>query len=224
MLTIDIITLFPQLFTNFEQVLPFNRALLDKSLKLNLHNLRDFAIDNRGTVDDKPFGGGTGMILRIEPVYNALKTIKKQNNSKTIIMSPKGKTFNQKKATEYSKLEQLIIICGRYEGFDARISEHLVDEVVSIGDFVLAGGEVASLAIIESTVRLLDGVLAPEVTSNDSFSKKVTEDATTTDEAFIEHPQYTRPQEFNGMNVPEVLVSGDHKKIEEWKRQNSKVH
>lgn len=209
MLEINIITLFPNLFEEYKNVLPFNRAIKNNLIKLNIINLRDFAIDSRGTVDDKPYGGGTGMILRPEPLFNALSSI--SNKEAIITLTPKGELFNQNKAQEFSKLKSITIICGRYEGIDQRIIDNYSTHEISLGKFVCAGGEAPATVIIESIVRLLPGVLDENVTVTESF----------TNENILEHPQYTRPDEFMGFKVPEVLLSGNHKEIEEWKKRNS---
>ena|SRR3989344_6496689 len=209
MLTFDIITLFPNLFNEHLNALPFKRAINRGIIKVNFHNLRNYAVDSYGTVDDKPYGGGTGMILMVEPICKVLDNI--PNKQKTILLSPRGNKYNQKKAKEYSKLSQITLICGRYEGVDARVEEHLTDEIISIGDYVLSGGEIPSLVIMESVVRLLPGVLEKgDAASKESFEY-----------GLIEHQQYTRPEDFKGMKVPKVLLSGNHKEIEKWKRQNS---
>lgn len=209
MLEINIITLFPNLFEEYKNVLPFNRAIKNNLIKLNIINLRDFAIDSRGTVDDKPYGGGTGMILRPEPLFNALSSI--SNKEVVITLTPKGELFNQNKAQEFSKLKSITIICGRYEGIDQRIIDNYSTHEISLGKFVCAGGEAPATVIIESIVRLLPGVLDENVTVTESF----------TNENILEHPQYTRPDEFMGFKVPEILLSGNHKEIEEWKKRNS---
>lgn len=214
-MTFDIITLFPDMFSG-----PFDESILrraqDKSLvKINLHNLRKWAIDKRGSVDDRPYGGGIGMILRVEPIFNALKAVSSKQlavSKKTILMDPRGKKFNQEMARDYSKLDQLIIICGHYEGVDERVKEHLVDEAVSVGDYVLTGGEIPSMIITDAVTRLIPGVLEKEeATKIESFS----------DENYLEYPQYTRPDDFNGWKAPEVLLSGNHKEIEKWRKDTS---
>ena len=178
----------------------------------NLHNLRYFSSDNYKTVDDKPFGGGVGMVLKPEPIFKAVNSIKKNRNTKIVTLSPRGKKYNQKIAREYLSLGQIILICGRYEGIDERVLTYLSDDVVSIGDFILSGGEVPALLIMESIVRLLPGVLEKEEAPlNESFSREV-----------VEYPQYTRPQDFSGLKVPDVLTSGNHKEIEKWRKENSK--
>lgn len=209
MLEINIITLFPNLFEEFKNVLPFNRAIKNNLIKLNIINLKDFSLDERGTVDDKPYGGGTGMVLRPEPLFKALNSI--QNKEEVIALTPKGTTFNQQLASELKNKKSLTFICGRYEGIDQRIIDNMTTKEISIGNFVCAGGEAPSITILESIVRLLPGILEEEVTQKESFSDQT-----------LEHPQYTRPENFNNWKVPEVLISGNHKEIEKWKKENSK--
>ena len=224
---ISIITLFPNMVKGFFEESIVKRAQDKKLVEIELVNLRDFAIDDYGTVDDRPYGGGAGMILRIEPLYKAVQFAisnfkflisKKTPNfkkpiSKTIITSPKGKVFNQKKAVEYSKLDNLIIIAGHYEDVDARIYDY-IDEEISMGDFILTGGEIPASAIVDSVVRLIPGVLKKDrATKNESFNFN--------DKKILEHPQYTRPEEFMGKKVPEILLKGDHKKIEKWKMEKA---
>ncbi len=204
-MTFDILTLFPEMFSG-----PLDHSILkraqDKSLvSVNLHNLRDFSVDERGTVDDRPYGGGVGMVLMVEPVYKALQTIK---SKRVILLDPRGQKFTQKKARELALMEQITFICGRYEGVDERVRENLVDESISIGDYVLTGGEIPTMVIVDAVTRLIPGVLEkPDATKFESFSE----------ENSLEHPQYTRPEEFNGWKVPEVLLSGNHKKISDWR-------
>lgn len=210
MITFDIITLFPDLFSEHLKVLPLKKAVEKGLVKVNLHNLRDYAIDKHGTVDDKPYGGGTGMVLMVEPIYKALNDI--PNRQKTLLMSPRGKKYTQQDAQKYAQLNQITIICGRYEGVDARVEQNLADECISVGDYVLSGGELPALIIMESVSRLLPGVLEKEDAAiKESFA-----------EWEIEHPQYTRPESFNNWKVPPVLLSGNHKEIEKWKKDNSK--
>lgn len=208
-LKINIITLFPKLFEEFKNVLPFKRALEKDLIELNIINLRDYAIDERGTVDDKPYGGGTGMILRIEPIFKALENIVDKNE--VIVLNPKGQIFDQKLATELKDKSSLTFICGRYEGIDQRVIDNLATREVSIGEYVCSGGEAPTIVMLEAILRLLPEVLEEEVTLNESFQENVTE-----------YPQYTRPEVFNGIKVPDVLISGNHKEIENWKKQNSK--
>jgi len=206
-----------------------NRAQKKKLVKIQIHNLRDWAIDKRGTVDDRPYGGGAGMILMIQPIYDAIKSLKskvKSQKSKIILLTPRGKTFNQQKAQELSKLDEIILICGHYEGFDERIKK-FVDEEISIGNFVLTGGEIPAMAITDAVVRLLPGVLKKEEASKiESFSpglKKLLPKFLTLDFGLLtEYPQYTRPENFHGLKVPKVLLSGDHKKISEWRKKHIK--
>lgn len=211
MLKIDIITLFPNMFKG-----PFNESIVKRAkekklVNINIHDLKTFGLNKRKTVDDRPYGGGTGMILMVEPVYKLLEKIK-TSTSKTILLTPRGKTFSQKKAEDLTKNKHLIFICGHYEGYDERITE-FVDEEISIGDFILTGGEIPTMAAIDSIVRLIPGVLEKEdATKFESFSK----------ENFIEYPQYTRPEVFKGLKVPKVLLSGNHQEIEKWRNKEAK--
>lgn len=209
MLEINIITLFPKLFEEFKNVLPFNRALKNNLIKLNIINLRDFAIDERGTVDDKPYGGGTGMVLRPEPLFTALESI--SNKQEVIALTPKGKIFNQATAQELSNKKSLTIICGRYEGIDQRIIDNYTTKEISLGSFVCSGGEAPAITILESIIRLLPGILEEEAISKESHTSNN-----------LEHPQYTRPEDFKGHKVPDILLSGNHAEIEKWKLANSK--
>jgi len=218
---ISIITLFPKMISGFFEESIIKRAIEKKLVEIEIINLRDFAIDDYGTVDDRPYGGGAGMILRIEPIYKALEKVKSQKSkvkssiqkSKVIITSPKGKVFDQKKAQEYSQLNHLIIIAGHYEDVDARILDY-VDEEISMGDFILTGGEIPASAIVDSVVRLLQGVLKKDqAIKNESFNIN--------DEKILEYLQYTRPEEFMGKKVPEILLKGDHKKIEKWQMEKA---
>ena len=208
---------------------PFDESIVkraqDKSLvEIKIHNLRDWASDKRKTVDDKPYGGGVGMVMRVDVISRAIENLKLKNENlrrtKTALLSPRGKVFNQEMAQELSKLDQLILICGHYEGVDERVSDHLVDEEISLGDFVLTGGEIPAMAITDAVTRLIPGVLEkPEATGFESFSKMV--DGKWQMENLLEFPHYTRPEDFKGWKAPEVLLSGDHKKIEEWRKQKA---
>ena len=225
-MNIDIITLFPKMFES-----PFAESIIKRAIKngiidLKIHNLRDWAIDNYGSVDDKPFGGDVGMLIRPEPVYEALKSIKEQTlrptgtsldreaSSRIILMSARGKKFDQQKAEELSKLDNLILIAGHYEGFDQRISDFMVDEEISIGDYVLTGGELPAMVIADAVARLVPGVLGKDESSQIESWSEIEIDGKKIRTA--EYPQYTRPQDFMGYKVPEVLVSGDPKKIKKW--------
>ncbi|KKU92461.1 MAG: tRNA (guanine-N(1)-)-methyltransferase [Microgenomates group bacterium GW2011_GWA1_48_10] len=218
---IDIITLFPEMFSG-----PFDQSIIkraqDKGLAtIRLHDLREFAIDERGTVDDRPYGGGVGMILRVEPIYRALQKIRnKQSNTKIILMDPRGTKFTQQMARDYTGLDQLILICGRYEGVDERVREYLVDEAVSVGDYVLTGGEIPAMVISDAVIRLLPGVLEkPGATDIETFSNIAPALSTVEGpQQYLEYPQYTRPEEFNGWKVPEVLLSGNHEAIRIWRQ------
>jgi len=207
---IDILTLFPKMFKG-----PFDESIIKRAqekglVEIKIHNLRKWAKDKHKTVDDRPFGGGVGMVLMIEPIYKALKELR-QKDSRIILLTPQGKVFNQKLARKFSKEKHLIFICGHYEGVDERIREHLIDEEISIGDYVLTGGELPAMVVVDTIVRLIPGVLEKaEATKNESFSTKT-----------LEHPQYTRPANFKGWQVPEVLLSGNHKKIAEWRKKKS---
>ncbi len=216
MIKYNIITLFPELIKPHLEYLPFRKALELGLIEVNLVDLKNYALDSYGTVDGKPYGGGTGMILRVEPIYNALSDLDALasglETKKTILLSPKGQKYTQKTAERYKELEEMTIICGRYEGVDARV-ENFVDEIVSIGDYVLSGGELGALVVTETVTRLLAGVLEKEDAAKiESFS-----------EDKLEFPQYTRPETFKNLTVPEILLSGDHKKIQQWRDEQSKT-
>ena len=209
---IDIITLFPKMFSG-----PFDESILRRAqnkglVEIKIHNLRDWVKDKRKTVDDRPYGGGVGMILMVEPIYNALKDLKNEKikGEKTILLTPRGKVFNQKTAQKFSKLKHLIFIAGHYEGYDERIAKY-ADEEISIGDYILTGGELPVMVIVDSVVRLIPGVLEKSnAVKNESFTKNL-----------LEFPQYTRPEKFEGLVVPKILLSGNHKKIEEWRAREA---
>jgi len=231
MINFDIVSLFPQIFAEHFKNLPFKKALEKEVAKYNLWDLKNYSINKYGSVDDKTYGGGVGMILMVEPIFKALEDIygalkakklltgveKFEENYRVIVLSPRGETYTQEKARELSKCTQITLICGRYEGIDTRIEEHIATDVISMGDFVLSGGEIPALAIMESVTRLLPGVLEKEDASKiESFSK-----ISGLEEKYIEYPQYTRPEDFMGLKVPEVLLSGDHAKIEKWRKEHS---
>jgi len=205
----DIITLFPSIFKSpFEESI-IKRAQQKRLVEVHLHNLRDFTTDAHRTVDDTPFGGGAGMVMKVEPIYKALNHIKKQlgRRAKVILLSPQGKIFNQKIALELAKEKNIILICGRYEGVDERVREHLVDEELSIGDYVLSGGEIPAMVVVDAVTRVVPGVLGNERSvKEDSFYR-----------GLLDYPQYTRPAEFMGWEVPAVLRSGNHQRIREWR-------
>lgn len=213
MMRIDVLTLFPNMFTN-----PLGESIIGKAqekdlLELHVHNFRDYSNNKHQTVDDYPYGGGAGMLLKVQPIYDNLKAIEAQTpdvKKRIILLDPAGKPFNQKMAEEFSKEEQLVFICGHYEGYDERIRTLVTDEV-SLGDYVLTGGELGAMVMIDATVRLLPDVLGNQTSAQtDSHST-----------GLLEHPQYTRPANFKGMEVPFVLTNGNHKLIEEWQLKES---
>lgn len=209
---IDIITIFPGLFDSFLSESLIKKARDKKIISFHIHNLRDFTTDKHKTVDDRPYGGGAGMLLKIEPLVKALRSIRKTKKSRIILLSPAGTQFTQKKAEVFAKkYTHLIFVCGRYEGFDARIKKY-VDEELSIGPYVLNGGEVAAMAVVESVFRLLPGTLG----NRESLTEESHSEA-----GYAEYPQYTRPELFKGKRVPKVLLSGDHKRIQEWRVHNT---
>ncbi len=201
----DILTLFPALFDGLRQESLIGKALETQIIALELHNWRRFATDRHSTVDDAPFGGGAGLVLKPDPLVKCLREVVPPGSRK-ILLSPSGRPFNQKLAHEWSQLSGITLICGRYEGFDQRIESH-VDEVISIGDFVLNGGEVAAMAVVEAVARLLPGVIGnAESLTEESFA-----------DGLLEYPQYTRPRDFEGQTVPDVLLSGNHAEIAKWR-------
>jgi len=224
---IDIVTLFPKMFES-----PFAESIINRAIKkgvidLKIYNLRDWAIDSYGSVDDKPFGGDVGMLIRPEPVYEALKEIKSKflisndkNKSRIILMSARGKKFDQEKAEELSKLDNIVLLAGHYEGFDQRITDFMIDEEISIGDYVLTGGELPAMVIADAVSRLVDGVLGKDKSNKVESWSEIEIDGKKI--RTTEYPQYTRPQEFMGKKVPEVLLSGDPKKIKEWQMDQIK--
>ncbi|MCD7780010.1 MAG: tRNA (guanosine(37)-N1)-methyltransferase TrmD [Candidatus Gastranaerophilales bacterium] len=204
----DILTLFPNTIQNACNFSIIKRALNENKIQINTVNPRDYTIDKHKKVDDTPYGGGAGMLLSCQPYLDALKSIEKKENSSVLLLSPKGKIFNQNLAKEFAKKEQLIIICGHYEGFDERIKIKSEAEEISIGDFVLTGGEFPALCIIDSITRLLKGVLGDDESAEyDSFF-----------DGLLEHPHYTKPRKYEDLEVPEILLSGNHEKIKEWRR------
>lgn len=205
---IDILTLFPEMFS------PLNSSILKRAtdsgiLEFNIMNIRDFSLDKHKKCDDYPFGGGAGMLMSVQPLYDAIKSVKTEN-SKIIFPSPRGKVFNQKIAKDLSQFDHLIFVCGHYEGVDERIFELFDIEEISIGDYVLTGGELPSMVIIDTLSRFIDGVISSESLENESFSN-----------GLLEYPQYTRPAEFMGLKVPEVLLSGNHQEVDKWRKEES---
>lgn len=211
----DILTLFPDLIYNYSESSILGRAQKNNFIEITAHNFRDFTLDKQKHVDDKPYGGGPGMVLQVEPIYRTLENLGlvkngkkiKDKKTKIIVMDPDGKKFDQKMAKQFSKLDKLVFICGRYEGFDERVYK-FADERISVGEYVLAGGELPALTIVEATARLLPGVLG----NSESLKEE------TFEQDSKEYPQYTRPENFMGLKVPKVLLSGDHKNIEKWRK------
>lgn len=236
MIKFDIITIFPEIFNSYIKESLIARAQKKKFIKIDIHNLRDWTDDSHKTVDDRPFGGGLGMVLKIEPIYKAVNALKKSQipdfksqinpkskiknpKTKVILFTPRGKKFNQKIAYQLSKSEQIIFICGRYEGVDERVAKNIADIELSIGNYDLMGGELPAMVVIETISRLIPGVLGKEAL----LKERVTKGG-----GFIEYVQYTRPETFElgkgkKWRVPKVLLSGNHKKIEDWKREHGKV-
>ena len=217
MITFDMLTIFPEIFTSYFQESIINRAQKKKLIKINTHNLRDYAKpgNRHRQVDDRPYGGGPGMILMVEPIAKALQKIKKakKQKSRIIMLTPAGKQFDQKMAERLSSYDQIILLCGRYEGFDARV-EKLVDEKISTGPYVLSGGELPAMILTEAVARHIPGVVGhPDALVEETFSKG---------RDYVEYPQYTRPEKFKGQKVPKVLLSGNHAEIGKWRQNKSK--
>ncbi|MBI1975899.1 MAG: tRNA (guanosine(37)-N1)-methyltransferase TrmD [Candidatus Omnitrophica bacterium] len=208
---IDIITLFPRMFEGFLGESILKRAQQKKLVTFSVINLRDFSTDKHRKVDDRPFGGGPGMVIGVEPVCRALESMSRKKEKKRIILlTPQGKKFDQPAARRLARQRHLVLLCGHYEGFDERIKKW-VDEEISIGDFVLTGGELPAMAVADAVVRLIPGVLGDE---NSAVAESF-------DNGLLEYPQYTRPAGFRGMNVPKILLSGNHKAVEEWRKQQA---
>ena len=206
---IDILTLFPHMFDGFLTESIMKRAIEKEKVKINIIDIRDYTPYKNNQVDDYQFGGGGGMIMMCEPVFNAVESVKDED-SHVILLTPRGKTYNEKKAYELKDKKHLIIICGHYEGFDERIYT-LADELVSIGDYILTGGEIPAMAITDSVVRLVDGVITESSLETESFNDNL-----------LDYPVYTKPRVFRGMEVPEVLVNGNHKLINEYRESERK--
>ncbi len=214
MLKVDIITIFPEMFKG-----PFDESMVRRAVDMGLAeirviDLRDFSDNKHFQVDDTPYGGGKGMVLKPEPLFKAVESVAKEASGRekirVILMSPQGEVFHQQKARKLSKEEHLVILCGHYEGVDERVRNSLIDEEISIGDYVLTGGEIAAMVVTDAVVRLQPGLLSEEAVNEESF-----------EEGVLEYPQYTRPYEYRGMRVPEVLLSGNHALIREWRKEKS---
>ncbi|MBI2355915.1 MAG: tRNA (guanosine(37)-N1)-methyltransferase TrmD [Candidatus Doudnabacteria bacterium] len=205
-----ILTIFPEAFESYFNISVIKRALAKKLIKIQVRNLRDWATDAHKSVDDRPYGGGAGMVMRVDIIDRVLRDLKRKAKSekrKVVLLTPQGKTLNQKLVKQLSKNKTLILICGRYEGFDERIRK-LADIEISIGDYILTGGEIPAMAVVDAVARMVPGVVGKfESTVNESFSENL-----------LEYPQYTRPENYKGMKVPKVLLSGNHAKINEWRK------
>ena len=216
---IDIVTIFPELFLGFKNFGVIKEAFVKDKVSLNIYNLRDFTNDKHKKVDDKPYGGGFGMVMMPQPFYDAVKFIKEKNNilkgqtQKVVLLTPRGEKLNQGKLKYFSELENIILLCGRYEGVDERVSELLTDMEISIGDYVLTGGELPAMVITDGILRLIPGVIH----SSQSLEIESFEDN------LLEFPQYTRPNEYMGLKVPEILTSGNHLEINKWRDEQSKI-
>jgi tRNA (guanine37-N1)-methyltransferase len=208
---IDVLTLFPEMFDGIFDLGIMRRAAEQGLVSIGLHNIRDYSHDKHHTVDDYPYGGGAGMVLKPEPIFEAVEAIDKKEGTPVILLSPQGRLFTQDVAQELSVASHLVIICGRYEGVDERVREHLASDEISIGDYVLSGGELAAMVIIESVFRLVPGVLGSEESPLDDSHVG----------GLLEYPQYTRPPEYRGWAVPEILLSGNHAQISRWRREQS---
>ena len=205
----DVLTLFPEMFSILDESI-IGRAKKNKQIDINLVNIRDFSENKHNKVDDTPYGGGAGMVMMPDVVYRAYNSLENKEKAKVIYMSPQGKKLNQEKVKELSKENHLIILCGHYEGIDQRVLDKIVDEEISIGDYVLTGGELPAMVLIDSVSRYVEGVLNKESIKEESFIENL-----------LEYPQYTRPEVFEGEKVPEVLLSGNHKEIEKWRKEKS---
>lgn len=211
----DILTIFPEIFRSYFDESIIKRAIEANLIKIHIHDIREYSKDKHKKVDDIPFGGGAGMVMTPQPIADCLQAIKKHNSGPVIYLSPQGQRFTQSKAEKFAKQQEIILLCGRYEGIDQRIIDLFVDQEISIGDFVLTGGELPAMTILDAVARLIPGVLGKDAShEQDSFSKAFKRKK--------EYPHYTRPQEFLGLEVPEVLLSGHHAEIEKWRKKNLK--
>ena len=203
---IDVLTLFPDMFNNIFNESIIKRALDNNLVEINIHNIRDYSKDPHKKVDDTPYGGGAGMVLMCQPIFDAVKALRR-DNSKVILLTPSGKLYKQSIALDLSKEKHLILLCGHYEGFDERIKT-ICDLELSIGDYILTGGEIPAMVIIDSITRLIDGVIRKESYENESFTDNL-----------LDYPTYTKPRVYEGLSVPDVLVNGNHEKINKWRRE-----
>lgn len=206
---IDILTLFPDMFAPLKESV-IGRAVNSGKLEIVITDIRDYTADKHRKCDDTPFGGGAGMVMTAQPIASAINAVDPDHKARRIFMSPKGRTFNQKIVTELSKEERLLLLCGHYEGVDQRVIDLFIDEEISLGDFVLTGGEIPAMAITDAVARYIDGVINKDSLLQESFS-----------DGTLEYPQYTKPQEFMGIKVPDVLISGNHGEVDKWRREQS---
>ena len=207
---IDVLTLFPEMFTPLKTSI-IGRAVDSGKLEINIVDIRDYTLDKHKKCDDAPFGGGAGMVMMPQPIADAIKAVDPDHQALRIYLSPKGRVFKQSVVLEYSKKERLLLLCGHYEGVDQRVIDLFIDQELSIGDFVLTGGEIAAMAVVDAVARYVDGVINGESLEQESFAS-----------GMLEYPHYTRPQEFMGLKVPEVLTSGHHGNVEKWRAKKSK--
>lgn len=206
---VDILTLFPEMFSLLNESI-IGRAQNAGKIEINIHDIRVYSKDKHKRCDDYPFGGGAGMVMMAQPIADAITAVDKEHTARRIYMSPKGKVFSQKRVKELISYNHIVLLCGHYEGVDERVLEKYIDEEISIGDYVLTGGELPAMIITDAIARYVDGVISSESLSEESFTNNL-----------LEYPQYTRPQEFEGMKVPDVLLSGNHKEIEKWRYNQS---
>lgn len=206
---IDILTLFPEMFSALESSI-IGRAKKEKKLEINVHDIRKYTLDKHNKCDDMPFGGGAGMVMMAQPIADAIESIDKDHKAHRVFLSPRGRVFNQKIVLEYAKKKDLLLLCGHYEGVDQRVIDLYIDEELSIGDYVLTGGEIPAMVVADAVSRYVDGVISKESLLQESFSSNL-----------LEYPQYTRPQDFRGQKVPKVLVSGNHGEVDKWRREKS---
>lgn len=210
-LQFDVISIFPEVVEPYVQASILGRAQKKNLISIKAHNLRDWATDKHKTVDDTPYGGGAGMVMKVEPFEKAIKKVKRRlKKTRVIVTAASGKTFTQEDAKRLAKYDQLIFLCGRYEGIDHRVTEHIADEALSIGNYVLTGGELASMVMIDAIARMVPGVIEAESLEQESHST----------EGYREYPQYTKPEDYKGWKVPEVLLSGNHQKVKTWRKEH----
>ncbi len=206
---IDILTLFPEMFAPLKTSI-IGRAVESGKLEINVIDIRDYTLDKHRKCDDTPFGGGAGMVMMPQPIASAIEAVDPDHQARRIFLSPRGRTFNQNVVLEFGKLDRILLLCGHYEGVDQRVIDLYIDEELSLGDFVLTGGEIPAMAVVDAVARYVDGVINGDSLAQESFAS-----------GLLEYPQYTRPQEFKGLKVPEVLTSGHHANIEKWRMEKS---